>query len=83
MQNECHDKLYSMGVSLLAALIDLDNIGVLWYVSFFYFYISKKSESYIASLIIKKYFKSTSLTVSYSDIFEGLILSYLKGENDE
>ena len=37
----------------------------------------------IAVLTIMEYFKSRCLTVSYSDILEGLILSYLEGETYE
>ena len=37
----------------------------------------------IAVMSIMEFFSSDSLTVSYSDILEGLIISYLKGEKDE
>jgi exopolyphosphatase/guanosine-5'-triphosphate,3'-diphosphate pyrophosphatase len=37
----------------------------------------------LAVLSIIEFFKANNLTVSYSDILEGLILSYLEGEKDE
>ena len=37
----------------------------------------------ICVMSIMEFFKSKNLTVSYSDILEGLIISYLKGEKDE
>ena len=37
----------------------------------------------IAVISIIKFFRSRNLMVSYSDILEGLIISYLKGEKDE
>ena len=37
----------------------------------------------IATMSIIEFFKTNYLTVSYSDILEGLILSYLEGEKDE
>jgi len=37
----------------------------------------------LAVISIFKFFKTNYLTVSYSDILEGLILSYLEGEKDE
>lgn len=37
----------------------------------------------LAVLSIIEFFNASSITVSYSDILEGLILSYLEGEKDE
>ncbi|MBN2420387.1 MAG: hypothetical protein JXL81_13440 [Deltaproteobacteria bacterium] len=37
----------------------------------------------VAVMSITEFFKTKNLTVSYSDILEGLILSYLEGEKDE
>jgi exopolyphosphatase / guanosine-5'-triphosphate,3'-diphosphate pyrophosphatase len=37
----------------------------------------------IVVISIMEFFSSDSLTVSYSDILEGLLISYLKGEKDE
>jgi exopolyphosphatase / guanosine-5'-triphosphate,3'-diphosphate pyrophosphatase len=37
----------------------------------------------LAVMSIMEFFKANNLTVSYSDILEGLILSYLEGEKDE
>lgn len=37
----------------------------------------------LAVMSILEFFKANSLTVSYSDILEGLILSYIEGEKDE
>ena len=37
----------------------------------------------LAVMSIIEFFKTNNLTVSYSDILEGLILSYLEGEKDE
>ncbi|MGD9160291.1 MAG: hypothetical protein PVG39_17885 [Desulfobacteraceae bacterium] len=37
----------------------------------------------LAVMSIIKFFKTSNLTVSYSDMLEGLILSYLEGEKDE
>jgi exopolyphosphatase / guanosine-5'-triphosphate,3'-diphosphate pyrophosphatase len=46
-----------------------------------------RAKVFIAGIVvvmsIMEFFSSDSLTVSYSDILEGLIISYLKGEKDE
>ena len=37
----------------------------------------------LAVVSIMEFLKANNLTVSYSDILEGLILSYIEGEKDE